>query len=294
MIRVGTAGWDYKDWAGIVYPAPKPKGFDPLRYLSEYLDTIEVNSTFYHPATARSARAWVKRVDENPDFRFTAKLWKRFTHERESAWTPAEVDAVREGFDPLMEEGKLGAVLLQFPWSFRNTEENQEWLGDVTAAFRPYPLAVEVRHDSWLEPGFLRELSEEGVGFVNIDQPQFSDSVGPTAIATAPVGYVRVHGRNYHDWWRQGAGVEARYDYLYSEDELRPWVERTEEIAAAPETENVFMVANNHYQGQAVANALMAKSMLGERKPAAPPSLVEAYPRVLEGRVRPEARGISQ
>jgi uncharacterized protein YecE (DUF72 family) len=291
MIRVGTAGWDYNDWAGIVYPAPKPKGFDPLRYLSRYLDTIEVNSTFYRPAAATSAHSWVARVDENADFRFTAKLWKRFTHERETAWTPEEVDAVREAFDPMAEAGKLGAVLVQFPWSFRSTDENEEWLRDVIGAFKEYPLVVEVRHDSWLSAAFLRELYEAGVGFVNIDQPQFADSVGPTAIATGPVGYVRVHGRNYHDWWRKDAGVEARYDYLYSADELRPWVERTEEIAQAPETENVFVVTNNHYHGQAVANALMAKSMLsgGESKPAAPPSLVETYPKALEGRVTPVA-----
>jgi uncharacterized protein YecE (DUF72 family) len=83
--------------------------------------------------------------------------------------------------------------------------------------------------------------------------------------------------------------VEARYDYLYSEEEIEPWVERAEEIAAAPETTDVFVVTNNHYKGKAVANALMAKSMLSEggQKPKAPPSLIAAYPRVLEGRVTP-------
>ena len=128
MIRFGTAGWLYKDWEGIVYPKPRPKGFDPLEFLAGFFNTVEINSTFYHPAKAATAEKWIERVADYPDFRFTAKLWKRFTHERASAWTRAEVREVRAGFDKLNDSGRLGAVLLQFPWSFRRTEENREWL----------------------------------------------------------------------------------------------------------------------------------------------------------------------
>lgn len=278
MIRIGTAGWDYKDWKGIVYPDPKPRGFDPLHYLTRYVDTIEVNSTYYHPASAKSANAWLERVEPNPRFRFTAKLWKRFTHERKTAWSTEEVDTVKTGFDPLMEGGRLGAVLVQFPWSYKASEENQEWLDDVLRAFESYPLVVEVRHDSWLSAEFLKHLSERGVGFVNIDQPQFSDSIEPTAIATAPVGYIRVHGRNYHDWFRKDASVEKRYDYLYPVNELKPWVERVKEVAAEPETEDVYVVFNNHYKGKAVANALMMQKLVDRRrKPKGPPLLFDAY-----------------
>jgi len=115
----------------------------------------------------------------------------------------------------MMDSGHLGAVLLQFPWSFRRTEENREWLGDVVRTFRQYPLVVEVPHSSWLAPDFLRALEEEGVGFVNIDQPLYHDSIGPTAHATSHTGYIRVHGRNYKDWFREKAPVEQRYNYLY-------------------------------------------------------------------------------
>src|SRR5437868_661529 len=108
-IRFGPAGWDYPDWAGKVYPAPKPKGFDPLRYLAGYFGTVEINSTFYRPASAKVARNWVERVAEHPRFRFTAKLYRRFTHERTSAWTREQVDEVKTGLDPLAEAGKLGA-----------------------------------------------------------------------------------------------------------------------------------------------------------------------------------------
>jgi uncharacterized protein YecE (DUF72 family) len=274
---LGPAGWLYKDWEGIVYPADKPKGFDPLQYIADFFDTVEINSSFYGPPLPKTTASWVKRVKDHHDFRFTAKLWKRFTHERGKAWTRGEVDQVRHGFDVMMEAGKLGAVLLQFPWSFKHTEANVEWLGDVIRTFNAYPLVVEVRHTSWLAPEFLASLEEEGVGFVNIDQPLYHNSIGPSTHVTSRVGYVRVHGRNYKDWFRDKATVEQRYNYLYKPGELEPWVERTKEIADSPGTHEVYVITNNHYKGKAVANALMMKSMLtGERVPA-PSGVIEAY-----------------
>ena len=288
MIRFGPAGWSYRDWEGIVYPAEKAKGFDALRYLAEYFDTVEVNSTYYHPAAAKTARSWARRVQEHADFRFTAKLWKRFTHDRE-AWGSAEVGMVRAGMDPLAEAGRLGAILVQFPWSFRRTDENREWLDDVATAFRDYSLAVEVRHESWNEPEFFDSLRERGIGFVNVDQPQFDNSIEPSAVATAPVGYVRVHGRNYQDWWRKDAGVTARYDYLYSAEELEPWAQRTREIASAAETRDTYVVTNNHARGKAAANALTLRSMVEGRKMPAPPGLFAEYEEALQGFAEPRA-----
>ena len=136
MIRYGPAGFQYKDWEGIVYPLPKPKKFDPLAYLAHYFDTVEINSTFYGPARPTTVESWMRRVAHNPGFRFTAKLYQRFTHQRKTAWTKDEVVDVRAGMDPLLEGGRLGALLLQFPWSFRRTEENREWLADVVKTFR--------------------------------------------------------------------------------------------------------------------------------------------------------------
>jgi uncharacterized protein YecE (DUF72 family) len=266
----------YKDWEGVVYPS-NATGFDQLRFISSFFDTVEINSSYYGPPLPKTSSNWLRRVEDNPNFRFTAKLWKRFTHERAKAWTTEEVDQVRAGFDVLAESSRLGAVLLQFPWSFKRTDENREWLGDVVRTFRTYPLVIEVRHQSWLSPDFLRELMENGIGFVNIDQPMFHDSIGPSAHVTSHVGYVRVHGRNYKDWFRDKAPVEQRYNYLYSPDELRPWAERTREIAADPTTQEVYVVTNNHYKGKAVANALMLKSMVtGERVPA-PSSVLATY-----------------
>lgn len=286
-LRFGPAGWMYKDWEGIVYPRPKPKRFDQLRYIAEFFDAIEINSSFYGPPLERTASSWVQRVEEYRNFRFTAKLWKRFTHEREKAWTTEEVDQVRAGFDVMMESGHLGAVLLQFPWSFKRTEESREWLGDVVRTFRQYPLVVEVRHSSWLAADFFRDLEEKGVGFVNIDQPLYHDSIGPTAHATSHVGYVRVHGRNYKDWFREKAPVEQRYNYLYPPDELKPWAERAKEIVSDPATREVYVITNNHYKGKAVANALMLESMVTGGKVPAPPGVFEAYGDVLGGYAEP-------
>ena len=277
VVRLGPAGWLYKDWEGIVYPEEKPRGFDQLRYIADFFDTVEINSTFYGPPIPRTTASWVKRVKEHHQFRFTAKLWKRFTHERDKAWSRGEADQVRQGFDVMMDADKLGAVLMQFPWSFKRTEANREWLGDIVRTFNEYPLVVEVRHTSWLAPEFLSTLEEEGVGFVNIDQPLYHDSIGPSTHVTSHVGYVRVHGRNYKDWFREKATVEQRYNYLYKPDELEPWIERAKEMAISPETREVYVITNNHYKGKAVANALMMKSMLtGERVPA-PSGVFETY-----------------
>jgi uncharacterized protein YecE (DUF72 family) len=281
-IRVGVAGWDYADWRGVVYPQPRPPNFDPVRYLANYIDLIEINSTFYRPPRKDVAKRWADRVGDCENFHFSAKLWRRFTHERGTAWTRAEVNAVKQGFDPLHRAAKLSAVLVQFPWSFRNDDTNREWLQDVQRTFARFPLVVEVRHESWNSPEFFAWLVENGVGFVNIDQPLFRKSIKPSAHGTSRIGYVRVHGRNYKDWFRKDAGRDARYDYLYPADELKPWVRRAREVARDEEVEEVDVVFNNHYKGQAVVNALQFKKLMTRRKIVAPEPLVEAYPEALE------------
>jgi uncharacterized protein YecE (DUF72 family) len=276
MIRFGVAGWDYDDWWGPVYPADRKgkRSFDPLAYLARYFDTIEINSTFYRPPSERSAASWGRRVADNPTFRFTAKLYQRFTHQRDEAWTTDEVDEVRRGFRPLLEAGRLGCVLVQFPWSFKRDAASREWLGDLMGAFGEFPLAVEVRHSSWNVPDFYAGLRERGVGAVNIDQPVFGHSITPGAEVTAPVGYVRLHGRNYENWFRDGAESHERYDYLYTKDELDGWLDRIHEVAR--QAQDTYVITNNHFQGQAPANALMLRAMAGER-PEVPPALRAAF-----------------
>jgi uncharacterized protein YecE (DUF72 family) len=282
-VRVGTAGWDYPDWRGIVYPTKKKtKSFDELGYLARYFDTVEINSTFYGPGTPKAAADWVARVAHNPEFKFTAKLWRRFTHQREAAFLAEEVKAARAAFDVLQDAGRLGAVLLQFPWSFKRDDAAEEWLRDVLAAFAAFPLVLEVRHASWNSEAVLADLAERGVGIVNVDQPLFGNSIGPAARATSAVGYVRMHGRNYQDWFRKSADRNQRYDYLYTADELRPWVERIREIAARPAIREMYAVTNNHNLGKAPANGGMIEGMLGGGKARVPPTLFARYRSTLE------------
>ncbi len=282
VIRVGVAGWDYDDWRGAVYPQPAPRGFDALTFLAGYFDAIEVNSTFYRPLPGKVARSWARRVSHLPAFRFTAKAWRRFTHERDRAIDADEVRLAREAPDALAEEGRLGAVLVQFPWSFKREEASREWLRDVALAFRGLPLVLEVRHASWNVPELYRSLAEQGIGFVNVDQPLFRHSLTPSAVATAAVGYVRIHGRNVHDWFRADAGRDERYDYLYSAAELAPWSERVREVAAAPGVKDVYVITNNHFGGQEVANAAMLRSMIEGRRVPVPAPLWERFGPVLE------------
>lgn len=288
MIRIGVAGWSYQDWKGIAYPKPASRGFDPLAWLAAYLDVVEVNTTFYRPSPAEWARKWVERVSGHPDFRFTVKLWRRFTHQRsEGAWGSADEDAARAALEPLADAGRLGAVLAQFPWSFRRSEENRAWLEDVVSAFEDYPLVVEVRHASWNVPEFYRDAGARGVGFVNIDQPLFRDSLTPSARSTTRVGYIRLHGRNYSDWFREASGRDERYDYLYTPAELEPWADRARSLDGDEGTEEVYVVANNHYRAQSVVNAVMLRSMVeGEAVPA-PPPLFDHYGQILAGYAHP-------
>lgn len=274
-IRIGPAGWSYKDWEGVVYPQKPGAKFDPLEYLARFFNTIEINSSFYRPFTASVAKSWVQRVAAADDFTFTAKLHRVFTHERGKA-TDADEQQVREGMDALAGAGKLGAVLLQFPWSFKNTDEERVYLTKLLARFREYPLVLEVRHSSWNQPAIYEWLEELGVGICNVDQPLFEKSVKPASVTTSPVGYVRLHGRNYQDWFREKAPRDDRYNYLYSLDELEPWIARIKEIAA--KTKEAYVITNNHFRGQAVVNALEMKAVLNERQVKAPAPLFQKYP----------------
>ncbi len=275
-IRVGPAGWSYEDWNGIVYPSHRPAGFHEAAYLADFFDTIEVNTSFYYPLRPDHARQWLDRVAHNLRFLFTAKLWQKFTHEQRG--TLADEQAVREGFRPLLEAQKLGAVLLQFPYSFHRTAKSVAALGALLDRFADLPLVVEVRHASWNDKEFYAMIGERGVGFCNIDQPVIGRSLRPTSRSTAPAGYIRLHGRRYDTWFSDDPMTppEERYNYLYREDELQPWAERIRKVAARSRT--TFVITNNHFQGKAIVNALQLISLLSGAKVKVPEPLRHQYP----------------
>lgn len=269
-IRVGPAGWSYPDWEKVVYP-PHGSKFDPLAYLASFFDTIEINSPFYRIPPPTHAKSWVRRIQDNADFRFTTKVFRGFTHEQ-APYSEDDVTAFRNYLDPLMEAGRLGAILLQFPWSFKNTPESRQKLTALFEAFAPYPKSLEVRHATFQTEDFFAFLEEHDTSWVNVDQPLFHDSVHPSDTVTGPVAYARLHGRNYEKWFAHGESWE-RYNYLYSKEELQPWVDRIETMAREKDT---YVITNNHFRGQAILNAGDLKAALGQDA-RIPPQLREVY-----------------
>jgi len=283
ILRVGPAGWSYPDWAGYVYPSRRPKGFHEAAYLAEFFDTIEINTSFYQPLRPDHAAHWLDRVAANPRFVFTAKLWQRFTHDpatTTSISAVADERAVRAGFDVLRAANKLGAVLLQFPFSFHRTKETVAYLAALLKRFSDYPLVVEVRHASWNSPETLTLLRDYNAGFCNIDQPIIGRSLTPSAQATSPVGYIRFHGRRYDTWFTDDTAIPAheRYNYLYSSEELAPWIARVRKVSE--HARDTFVVTNNHFQGKSVVNALQLINILKGAKVKVPEPLRQHYPQL--------------
>ena len=275
-LYIGTSGWSYPDWEGTVYP--RGKRIDQLRFIAQYFNAVELNNTFYRPPTAKMTESWVKRTSDAEDFHFTLKLWQRFTHERHRPYDTSDVDLFKRGIEPLAASGRLGGMLIQFPWSFANSDEAREHIARLCRDFSDTRKWIEVRHRSWDVPesyAFFRELK---LGVANIDQPISKTSIRPGAILTSESAYVRLHGRNARAWFDQGAGRNEKYNYLYSDDELREWVDHIEKLRK--DAVSVYAFLNNHYRGQAPANALQLASTLMGRKVDVPETLLATFPRL--------------
>ncbi|MCL4502859.1 MAG: DUF72 domain-containing protein [Deltaproteobacteria bacterium] len=273
---IGPAGWDYPDWQGVVYPSGL-KGAGRLAWLATLFQVVEINVTFYRPLALRDAERWLAAVAQQPEFRFTAKLWKIFTHERRL--DPPELAQFQAGLEPLLDAGRLGMLLAQFPYSFHHTAENRDFLLRLKALLPKYPLAVEVRHRSWQQQAVQEFLREAGMDFCNIDQPQVSYPMGATCWVTGATGYLRCHGRRREKWFEFGEDRGARYDYLYGPEELAELAGRAR--ALMEQAAESYVIFNNHPAGQAVANALELLHILKpDYHPALPACLAAVFPRL--------------
>ena len=294
-IRVGTSGWSYPSgrgtWNGIFYPAApgrrsKSGGFDELRFYSEHFDTVEINSTFYGVPAPSTARGWVERTP--PGFEFSLKLFQKFTHPGmflkstgKDPWNlgGADVDGFRRAIDPLADAGKLGALLAQFPASFKNEPDSAAYMAWLLEQFKDYSMAVELRHRSWSDQPVdtLRLLSGFGAAWAQIDEPKFRLSIRQNLLPNVRTFYyLRLHGRNAAQWWKHDRS-EDRYNYLYSAEELQPFAEAAK--AAAREVKKAYLYANNHFSAKSVANAAILKHDLGQPLPGEyPPAFVDQYP----------------
>jgi uncharacterized protein YecE (DUF72 family) len=318
--RIGTSGWNYPTgrgtWNGVFYPPTRgrDRGFDELTFYSQFFNTVEVNSTFYGQPRHDVTRGW---VDRTPDgFEFSIKLYQKFTHpgmyrQRVARGLPADVhdeqtiidelvrpndadiDEFRRGIEPLVARGRLGAVLAQFPPSFKNAGPERDYLRALLQAFGDYPVAVELRHKSWSDAfgATLDLLNEFKAAWVQIDEPKFRFSIRQNYLPNVQgFYYMRLHGRNAEKWWRHEK-AEDRYDYLYSPKELETFADT---IGAARRiVRKTYLYTNNHFSAKSVVNATMIKSQLGEPAVELPERLLERYPDLrpaLTPRTSPEPR----
>jgi len=264
---IGTSGWSYPKgdgtWTGYFYPTGK---INELEYYSRFFNTVEINSTFYRPPNTGYVHNWAKRVPE--DFLFTVKLWQKFTHPkmyqestgRDAVISQADVDLFKQGIEPLVRYRKLGAMLAQFPPSFKNDAYSQQILHAVAKTFGEYRLAVELRHRSWSDDEDTADLLKQyNVAWVQIDEPKFKTSVAKDIPLTSDIGYFRFHGRNAEMWWK--GDRETRYKYLYSPEEIEKLTDKVR--VAGEDSTLLFAFFNNHWRGYAPRNAVDMKKSLG-------------------------------
>lgn len=274
-VYVGPAGWAYEDWKGVVYPRGAGKSFDPLAYLARSFDMIEVNSTFYRPPAPKAVASWARRIRDRDRFRFTVKVWQEFTHG--SGAGEAEARGFAASLQPLRDENRLGGLLVQFPFWFEENGKNRDRVARIADWFRDTaPVNVEVRHRSWFTREPMTFLHDQDIGFVNIDLPASKSTPPPTDFATTDTGYVRLHGRNASAWFAKDAGRDQKYDYHYAKAEIEEWVRRVETIRGKAQV--TYVVANNHFRGQAPANALEIMARIADRPVRIPEPLADEYP----------------
>ena len=275
-IFIGPAGWSYPDWDGIVYPSQKSKSFDPLAFIASYFNLIEINSTFYRIPDTTVTRRWTKRVEHNSDFLFTAKLHRNFTHGKEP-FSQSDLNAFVRAVTPIHIENKLGFILAQFPWSFRYTADARKVITRLASTLAPLPIAVEVRHGSWENKDVLPFIEENNATLCCIDQPLIGKSLTPAIYHAGPAGaYFRLHGRNAAKWFGKDTSRDERYNYMYSLEELSNCASKIAAIGA--QNKKVFVVTNNHFRGQAVANAFELEFLITKNKVPLPSTMSDAYP----------------
>lgn len=274
-ILIGPAGWHYEDWQGIVYPKRRTSAFSELAFIADYFSTVEINSSFYRIPRISSVQNWLQQVKKHPTFKFTIKLWQGFTHELLDD-VSREAASFNVILQSLADQQRLGSLLVQFPWRFKYDHNNLGQVERIHEWFSTFPVAVEFRHSSWSNSDVIDTFHTIGLGWVNIDQPVISASMTPGVISTSGTGYVRLHGRNYEHWFHENSGRNARYDYLYQSEELSEWIERIHQISQ--KTDNVFVIFNNHFRGQAVVNGLQLLAALSDVPISFPASLAPFYP----------------
>ena len=261
QILVGTSGFSYPEWVASGFYPPATRPAQMLSHYSQRFPVVELNYTWYQMAHADALERMLNRVPA--EFFFTAKLTRSMTHEIDRDW-PAQAAAYVRGMAPLHEAGRLLAVLIQLPPSFCRTPANRRYLGQLTEALAPLPLAVEFRHRSWAVEPVVEGLRQRDITLVAVDAPDLETLFPPLAAVTSHrLFYLRLHGRNLTGW-RSGR-MEQKFDYSYAVQELRQWLDDPRRLPALiAACQRGVIVFNNHVAGQAVDNAMTMAQLLGE------------------------------
>ncbi|MBN1832564.1 MAG: DUF72 domain-containing protein [Deltaproteobacteria bacterium] len=255
QIIVGTSGFFYKDWKGIFYPLGTEQN-DFLEYYSRHFSGVELNFSYYRLPEAKYSRNLIKKSKKK--LGFSIKAFRGMTHDISQDSMGSITDLFLDGINPFMEEGLLGAILLQFPQSFHYTPSNRRYLKSLINRLAAYPLVVEFRQKEWIRESVFKTLKDLKTGFVCVDEPSLPSLIPPIFKYTSNLGYIRFHGRNKRNWY--GTDSTRRYDYLYSEEELYEWVPRIKEIAG--HVDKLYVFFNNHAKAQAPNNAQMLIKLL--------------------------------
>lgn len=286
--HIGTAGWSYKDWVPSFYPKNQSAGFDWLQFYSHYFNCVEVNSTYYTYISPKVVDGWIRKVTDSEDFLFTIKLHQDFTHKKD--FDQQKIESVNYNLDLLRQAERLGGLLIQFPYSFSFDTVTADYVRQLRDIFQTYNCFVEVRHKSWLKKEALEMFKKLNLTYCTIDQPQIGEAIPFEPIVTNDIAYLRFHGRNVKAWLKsinnfgkQQSYEEQseRYKYLYSPGEM---VEIDQKIKSIQEkVKEIYVIMNNHPQGDAIANAFELIHLLEEKsKVQMPSTIVKAYPRLEE------------
>jgi uncharacterized protein YecE (DUF72 family) len=255
-VFIGTSGYSYDDWNINFYPKELDKK-EQLKYYSKFFNTVEINFTYYTLPYPNIFKKMSEKVGE--DFIFSVKAHSNVTHSKN--FRIEEINQFVTSIQPFIEKGRMGSILLQFPWAFRFSGENLEYLTRIRENFMNLELSVEFRNNSWLREETIEHLKNLNIGFCNVDEPGLKGLLPPTSITTSDTGYIRFHGRNEMNWWRPKYSYQ-RYDYLYTRDELIEWLPRIKEVA--DKTKRTYIYFNNHYRAKAIKSAKTLQELIEE------------------------------
>lgn len=285
---IGTAGWSYKDWVPGFYPKPQSGSFDWLRFYAHYFNCVEVNSSYYTYISPKIVNGWIEKVSDSDEFLFTIKLHQDFTHKRD--FDEQKIRSVYSNLEMLKKTGRLGGLLIQFPYSFSFNEASVDYIRKLEEIFENYNCFVEVRHSSWNRESVCDLFRQLKLTLCTIDQPQIGKAIQFEPVITNDIAYLRFHGRNAEAWKEsiKNFGKEqtyqeqsSRYQYLYTPGELIEIEQKIKEIQE--KVKEVYVIMNNHPQGEAAVNAFELIHLLEEKEKVEMPSaLVKAYPRLEE------------